>query len=425
MKTDKKIIDSYFIDDVNQEIRDIGLGFEYQEKELTNAKRLTKDLETAARQMTIHEARFLVDHYDIMQRNRIRASAQINSMSEEPHCVIRHFQENSIVLEAQICKALGLFAKNHPVGKWIMSMHGMGPVMSSRILAYIDIAECPTAGHIFSYAGLDPQRKWYKNEKEASEIVDRIVGDDKEVTYEHLVKIHNETGWSITHLDKFSYASAWVRAKEGQPKKEKTKKEKRSAACLKKAIMVRPHNAKLKNLCWNIGESFFKQRSKDGSYYGKILDARLLYEIEKNENGEYKEEAAKSLAKLKDKSTPTYKANIEGKLPVGHILMRCKRYAVKRFLSHLHYVWYKHEFQEDPPKPYVITHMGHTHIDYPPNLEIMNFDNDKILKNNGTIKAIVDKVSAEIEDDNDLVREARIKNIYKEVLKSMKSKLNP
>ena len=55
----------------------------------------------------------------------------------------------------------------------------------------------------------------------------------------------------------------------------------------------------------------------------------------------------------------------------------------------------------------------------------MNFDNDKILKNNGTIKAIVDKVSAEIEDDNDLVREARIKNIYKEVLKSMKSKLNP
>ena len=47
--------------------------------EQTNIFRLTRDLKNAARTLSDAEARFLVDAYYMMQRDRIRASNQTDS----------------------------------------------------------------------------------------------------------------------------------------------------------------------------------------------------------------------------------------------------------------------------------------------------------------------------------------------------------
>ena len=128
----------------------------------------------------------------------------------------------------------------------------------------------------------------------------------------------------------------------------------------------RPFNAKLKTLTWKLGESFVKVSGKDDAFYGKLYVDRKQIEIEKNEAGDFADQAKEKLDKHKiGKTTDAYKAYSIGKLPKAHIHARAKRYAVKMFLSHLHEVWYAHEIGT-PPAPYVMAHAGHVHKIEPP-----------------------------------------------------------
>ena len=70
----------------------------------------------------------------------------------------------------------------------------------------------------------------------------------------------------------------------------------------------RPWNAKLKTLCWKIGESFVKQQSRESDVYGKMFKVKKETLIGANERGDYAEQAAGVLAKRKfNKSTQAYK----------------------------------------------------------------------------------------------------------------------
>lgn len=134
----------------------------------------------------------------------------------------------------------------------------------------------------------------------------------------------------------------------------------------------RPWNARLKTICWKIGQSFVKVKGYDDDIYGHIYAARKLYETEKNENGEYAEEAKKKLEKFKmGKTTEAYKYYSSGKLPPAHIQQRAERYATKIFLSHLFEVMYKEHYKTDPPKPFAIAILNHAHIIEAPNLHIL------------------------------------------------------
>lgn len=125
---------------------------------------------------------------------------------------------------------------------------------------------------------------------------------------------------------------------------------------------IRPWNARLKVLCWKLGESFVKVSGNEKAFYGKIYRERKALEIERNERGEFAEQAKAKLEKFKiGKTTDAYAAYSAGKLPPAHIHARACRYAVKMFLAHLHEVWYRHEFKTDPPLPYPIAHLGHAH----------------------------------------------------------------
>lgn len=125
----------------------------------------------------------------------------------------------------------------------------------------------------------------------------------------------------------------------------------------------RPFNARLKVVCWKAGESFVKVSGKEERNYGHLYKERKDYEAAKNERGEYEEQAKQILASRRiGKETEAYKHYIVGKLPPGHIHARAKRWAVKLFLSHLHDVWYRHEFKTAPPLPYAIAHLNHAHM---------------------------------------------------------------
>ena len=129
--------------------------------------KLDKDLLKASSTMTDHQARFLVDTYYQMQNARIRSSAQVRGLEEEaePSEVMTWVDEINLSLEENIKKALGKYALGHPIGKWSMGIKGIGPVISSGLLAYVDITKAPTVGHIWRFAGQDPTSVWNKGEK--------------------------------------------------------------------------------------------------------------------------------------------------------------------------------------------------------------------------------------------------------------------
>lgn len=121
----------------------------------------------------------------------------------------------------------------------------------------------------------------------------------------------------------------------------------------------RPWNASLKTLCWKIGESFVKVSGNDNDIYGKVYAKRKELEIQRNEAGEFSDQAKAVLESVPGHAQKAiYK---EGKLPPGHLHARAKRYAVKLFLSHWHHKAYEFHYGNPPPFPYPIAILGHAH----------------------------------------------------------------
>lgn len=138
-----------------------------QTQELEPIQKLTKDIKEAAYILSSDEARFLVDSYYQMQDNRIRAAGQIRSMTEsgEPNEVLQWLLSQNTTLENQVKRALDAYSGSNHVGQWARNQKGIGPVIAAGLLAHIDIHKAPTVGHIWSFAGLDPNAKWKKGER--------------------------------------------------------------------------------------------------------------------------------------------------------------------------------------------------------------------------------------------------------------------
>lgn len=123
---------------------------------------------------------------------------------------------------------------------------------------------------------------------------------------------------------------------------------------------LRPWNARLKALCWKIGESFVKVSGRNEPNYGHVYKSRKVYETGLNERKAFAAQAADLLVRFNySKSTQAYKALSQGKLAPGHIHARAKRYAVKLFLSHYHEAMFTWYFKMQPPPVYMLEHGGH------------------------------------------------------------------
>lgn len=128
-------------------------------------RRMSKDIQEAAALMGTKEARFLVDIYYQFQHYRIATAAQLRSCGEEPNRALSWAFEEHQRVENGIRGALHRFAKRYNVGQWMMSLCGIGPVISAGLLAELDVSKCKTAGHFWRFAGVDPTMTWEKGEK--------------------------------------------------------------------------------------------------------------------------------------------------------------------------------------------------------------------------------------------------------------------
>lgn len=274
--------------------------------ELEALNKLKRDIKNAGTTLSKEEARYLVDLYYQMQEYRKASDNQVRQLqkedNKEPHETLVFFANNFRTLERNIKSVLQVYAESKPIGQWMLSICGIGPVISAGLMANIDITKVQTAGQIQAFAGLDPTREWNKGEK-------------------------------------------------------------------------RPYNARLKTLCWKIGQCFIKVQNNEEDVYGKIFAIRKAYEIERNEKGELADQAKAKLERFNiKKTTDAYKWYSQGKLPPAHINQRASRYAVKIFLSHLFSVWYEMEHKEKPPKPYAIAILNHAH-----EIPIPNWPNEDLV----------------------------------------------
>lgn len=120
------------------------------------------------------------------------------------------------------------------------------------------------------------------------------------------------------------------------------------------------YNARLKTLCWKLGESFVKVSGKEGATYGKLYVQFKADEVKRNESGHYAEAAKRELEAKKFKTdNVTKKRLMEGKLSDGHLHARAKRRVVKIFLSHF---WVKAREGKGltVTEPYSIQILNHT-----------------------------------------------------------------
>lgn len=313
--------------------------------------RLTRDLRASAKLMGRDEARYLVDFYYNVQNYRIRASNQERALTEsgEPHALIAWSFGIFERFEKDVQGALHVYARNSPLGRWALTIHGIGPVIAAGLMAHIDIEKAETAGAIWRFAGLDPNLKWL-GKAGAQDAVDEALGSER-FTAASAEKV-------ARHVDRDLGKLAKMGLEDGE---EWTRKR------LIAALARRPWNADLKRLCWIIGGSFVRLRHLEGDIYGKVYEERKALEVYRNERGKFAELAARTLEtkKFKDKEVrAVYEA---GRLPDGRIDLRARRYAVKLFLSHYHHVAYEIHHKRLPPKPYVLEHGGHTHFTGPPN----------------------------------------------------------
>ena len=276
---------------------------------------IDKDMRQAAKTLNLGEVRFLVDMYYRLQLARIAASHQSRILNKKdiPVRLLEYVHSQSALIETELKKALSAYSVNHPIGVWLRSLKGVGPVIACGILSNVDtIARFRNVGRLWAYAGMSVK------------------------------EVQDAKGNPVAVAD-------------GRTKGKKIH-----------------YNPQLKRLSYLIGASFQKLKDKD-AYYARIYHERLAYEIRKNDEFAYRNQAFHTL-KTKDIRNADVREVYEmGKLPVGRLKLRSMRYATKRLYSHLFHVWWgtltpeERAAAPEPQKPWIFEMGGHTHYDLPPN----------------------------------------------------------
>lgn len=285
--------------------------------------------------VTDNEARFLVDTYYNIQKARIRNVLQSKGLDRdakktgkdaEPHEMLDKFASDFAIHEENIKKILAWYVAVHPMAWFFENTLGVGPVLAAGLLAHIDITQCPTVGHIWNFAGLNPTISWDKGQKRpwntALKTIAWKIGDS-------FVKLSGRTDSFYSQIYKQRKEREWEKNLAGDYQDEAT-------------------------------------RSMEKKKYGKATDQFAWY------TGQCCPDKAKAaLVEGKSPTAAGCKVDAGGiaMLSPAHIDARARRYAVKIFLSHFHECWYRQTFGQEPPKPFAIAILNHAHYLAPPQLQ--------------------------------------------------------
>ena len=125
-----------------------------QQQIISNINR--RDLRLIASNMDEDQARFYVTRYYILQNDRIRYNNQVRTLGAKPNLLLSAFSEVTARQEKLLKNVLDDHTIDHPVGSWLRSIRGIGPVIAAGLVSHIDPARIHTAGSIWRFAGLDP-----------------------------------------------------------------------------------------------------------------------------------------------------------------------------------------------------------------------------------------------------------------------------
>lgn len=245
----------------------------------------------------------------------------------EPHNLSQYFAENLMYLETAIAYKLKQYVLSKPLGRWLMSICGIGPVISAGLLSHIKmeykiydkapgkknrkvirIERVQTAGSLQKHAGINP-------------------GGGKRI--------------------------------KGQP-------------C--------DFNQNLKVLFWKAAESFWMQKRLKNDYYGRLMLEKKKYYEEKNAAGGFaerckeilREKQWKQIYEYENGNKTSYSYYKEGKLPPAHIMAMTKRWAMRIFCCHIFKAFYQEYFHEESRRGYEFVYGGHAHEIGLPNYTILD-----------------------------------------------------
>jgi len=310
---------------------------------------LIKAIQTDTLRLSRADIRFIVDLYYQQQKLRKATTSQLLAIGDEPKVLVSWFLRQAETVENQIKRALAAWTNKDPISQWAKSIIGINSIIAAGLAAHVWVSrdQTNTVGKLWSLAGQDPRSVWL-GDKKAKKFVADVKAEfqgKKKPTLEQLLLSCCEK----TQKKPESVRAAMLRF---APKP--------SEANLVKALAFRPWNARLKTLCWKIGESFVKVKGNPDSWYGRLYRQRKEWESARNMALEFKDQAAKALRdKDYKRDTDAKKEYEQGRLPPAHIHARAKRYAVKMFLAHYHEVAYITNVGEDPPKPWCIAYGEH------------------------------------------------------------------
>lgn len=314
------------------------------------SRRLNGDLRKAAATLERDEARYLVDTYYQIQedrkshKNRERAAAE----DQEPNLFMSWVGGRYVELEAKIKMAMKAYANQSHTGRWTLGLFGFGEVFAGGLIAYLDITRAPNAGSLWRFCGVDGKVEWKSSAK-----AERIVKENvkrKKPTQAEADKIAIKIGIKPQQLQQ---RMRFLLQDEGEGEIRLTRE------LLRKAVAMRPWNARAKVLIWKIGDRIRVFSNKKKSYYGPLYREYKARLVVRNEAGDFSDQAAQTL-----KDVPNHKQKkilAEGQLPPGQIEARALRWVGKLFLSHWHEVAYYDHYGQVAPKPYALAHLNHAH----------------------------------------------------------------
>ena len=301
-------------------------------------KKLRADLRGAALALKPDEVRYLVDLYYQIQDYRIQAQGQERAAQ--------------VAVCGECKKEVAYKLRKRPTPAFLVAPHpvtGDGDEECPGSLAETEPKQQPNGlvSYVFDmFEGLEDEVKRaldHYTEGQSVGVWLRSVRGIGPVISAGLIA-------HVYHLDPFPVTAAHLWSFAGLNPTAKWEKGER-----------RPWNARLKTLCaYKLGESFVKVQNHETDFYGKLFAKRKRLEESRNESGNFSDQAASWLLKIKDKKTEAFKAYSQGKLPKQHVHARARRVAVKMFLSHYFTVCTFLRSGQLGPRPYALEHLpGH------------------------------------------------------------------
>ena len=364
-------------------------------------RRLNRDLRAAAATLQPSEIRYVIDRYYQTQEDRKRGNNQRRAAEEgrEPNDLIAYLAQQQEAFEGVYKGVLLITARATPVGRWLLSLTGVGPVLAAGLMAHFRLEGARYASSYWRLAGLDPSQTWLGAQK-AEALVREIRTISGERSPQALLPLCAARVNLRTEV--LLKTIVWQRTprtrKAGQEVlTPEQAMEGLTIAHLTKALATRPWNAKAKLLAYKLGDSFVKVSNRETDVgYGQLYKERKALEWERNLQGRFVETCAQATEHtLSDNQTLWYEgafrpadvqaAIASGKptsewdipkvpgeglpmLPPGRIELRARRVAVKMFLSHLYAVQFEVANGKPPEHPYIIAKDArHTHFYPAPN----------------------------------------------------------